>query len=167
MICLDESSVKTNFTPLRGWSKKGKRCEGHAPGRWKTYTLLSFLKFDGTTDGLIFSGAVNKEIFREFMEEILLPSTEKGDVVIMDNLNVHKNSFDSKLFERRGVEIKYTPRYSPEYNPIEMMWSTVKSSLRKAEPRNLFDIWREASCSQLDVTAENAHAWYKASGYCH
>lgn len=167
VICLDESSVKTNYTPMRGWSEKGKRCEGMAPGRWKTYTLLSYLKFDGQTDGVIFPGAVNTAIFREFMEKVLLPATHKGDVVIMDNLNVHKKSFDKKLFEKKGVEIRYTPRYSPEFNPIEMMWSKIKSDLRKAEPRDFFALWRESSCSQLDVTAENAHGWYKESGYCH
>lgn len=167
MICLDESSVKTNYTPLRGWSKKGKRCVGAAPGHWTSYTVLSYLTYEGKNDSLIFPGAVNKEIFQQFMEEVLLPVTRKGDIVIMDNLNVHKNSYDRKLFEAKGVEIKYIPRYSPEYNPIEMMWSTMKSDLRKVEPRDFYDIWRETSRSLLDVTHEMAENWYRECGYCH
>lgn len=167
IICLDESSIKTNFTSLRGWSRKGERCKGIAPGRWKTYTVLSYLTYEGKTDCLIFPGAVNKQIFREFMEEVLLPVTKRGDVVIMDNLNVHKNSFSRELFERKGVEIRYTPRYSPEYNPIEMMWSKMKSDLRKQEPRKFSDVWRETSSSLLDVNSEMAENWYKASGYSH
>lgn len=167
VICLDESGIRTNFTPLRGWSAKGTRCKGTAPGRWKTYSILSYLTHDGKTDSLIFPGGVDKTIFREFMEKVLLPATKEGDVVIMDNLNVHKNSFSKELFKRRGVEIKYTPRYSPEYNPIEMMWSKMKADLRKVEPRDFYDIWRETSCSLLDVGPEMARNWYKASGYCH
>ena len=68
------------------------------------------------------------------MEEVLLPALTKGDIIIMDNLNVHKNSFDESLFMQKGVTIKYIPRYSPEYNPIEMMWSKVKAHVRKKEP---------------------------------
>lgn len=166
MICLDESCVKTNFTPLHGWSRKGERCLGVAPGRWKTYTMLSYLKYDGETRGMLFEGAVNKEIFREFMEEMLLPVLSSGNVVVMDNLNVHKNSYDKSLFDKKRVEIRHTPRYSPEYNPIEMMWSKVKVDLRKAEPRDELEIWRESSLSHLNVTPDMAHNWYKESGYC-
>ena len=101
------------------------------------------------------------------MEEILLPATKTGDIVILDNLNVHKNSYNKRLFELKGVKIKYIPRYSPEFNPIEMLWSKVKSDLRKAKPRDFYDIWRESSCSKLDVTPENAHRWYMACGYCY
>lgn len=115
---------------------------------------------------MIFEGAVDKELFKEFMEDMLLPTLSSGDVVVMDNLNVHKNSFDKRLFENKGIEVRHTPRYSPEYNPIEMMWSTIKSDLRKAEPRDEIGIWREASLSHLRITSEMAHNWYKESGYC-
>lgn len=96
--------------------------------------MLSYLKYNGETDGLIFSGGTDKATFKNFMEEILLPTAKAGDIVIMDNLKVHKNSFDKMLFEKKGVEIKYLPRYSPEYNPIEMMWSKVKTYTRKKNP---------------------------------
>lgn len=115
---------------------------------------------------MLFEGAVNKEIFREFMEEMLLPVLSSGNVVVMDNLNVHKNSYDKSLFDKKRVEIRHTPRYSPEYNPIEMMWSKVKGDLRKAEPRDELEIWRESSLSHLNVTPDMAHNWYKESGYC-
>lgn len=166
VVCLDESSVKTNYTPMRGWSRKGKRCIGVAPGRWKTYTMLSYLKYNGEAQGMLFEGGVNKVIFKEFMEEMLLPSLSRGNVVVMDNLNVHKNSYDKSLFARKGIEIRHTPRYSPEYNPIEMMWSKTKADLRKAEPRDEIDIWRQMYLSHCDVTPQMAHNWYKESGYC-
>lgn len=128
--------------------------------------MLSYLKYDDKTDSFIFPGAVNKEIFKQFMEEVVLQEVKSGDIIIMDNLNVHKNSYNKDLFQRKRVEIKDMPSYSPEFNPIEMMWSKVKTHVRKAEPRTLNDVLREVSIAHLDVTADDAKGWYVASGYC-
>ena len=87
--------------------------------------MLSFLKYDGSTDGLFVDGTVDKPTFREFMEDILLPQIKEGEIVIMDNARIHKNSFDEKKFKAKGVEIKYLPPYSPDLNPIEKMWSKI------------------------------------------
>lgn len=152
---------------MRGWAKKGQRCLGHRPGHWNTYTILSYLKYDGSTDGIIFSGGTDKNTFKNFMEKVLLPVVKSGDIIIMDNLNVHKNSFDKIKFNQKDVEIKYLPRYSPEYNPIEMMWSKIKTEIRKKEPRDFLSIWRETSVAKLKITQEDVHGWYKESGYCH
>lgn len=131
------------------------------------YTILSYLKYDGSTDGIIFSGGTDKNTFKNFMEKVLLPVVKSGDIIIMDNLNVHKNSFDKIKFNQKDVEIKYLPRYSPEYNPIEMMWSKIKTEIRKKEPRDFLSIWRETSVAKLKITQEDVHGWYKESGYCH
>lgn len=140
---------------------------GSCPGSWKTTTMLSYLKHDGSTDSLLIDGAVDKAIFREFMEDILLPQTHPGDIVIMDNAKIHKNSFDIELFKAKGVEMKYLPPYSPDLNPIEKMWSKVKNILRRFQPRNFFEIWRRMSEAHLDVTAKDALGWYDACGYSH
>lgn len=129
--------------------------------------MLSFLKYDGSTDGLVIDGACDRETFGEFMETVLLPQTKPGDVVIMDNARIHKKSFDATLFERRGVEIRYLPAYSPDLNPIEKMWSKVKSIMRPLQPRTFNEIWRRSSEAHLDVTAKDALGWYEACGYCH
>ena len=127
--------------------------------------MLSFLKYDGSTDGLVIDGACNKETFREFMDEVLLPRTSPGDVVIMDNARIHKKSFDIALFETKGVEIRYLPAYSPDFNPIEKMWSKVKSIMRQHKPRTFNEIWRRSSEAHLDVTAKDALGWYESCGY--
>ena len=129
--------------------------------------MLSYLKYDGTTDGLIYSGGTDRKTFKNFMEDVLLPAVTTGDIIIMDNLNVHKKSFDENLFMQKGVTIKYIPRYSPEYNPIEMMWSKVKAYVHKKEPRYFLSVWRETSIAKLNVTPEDAPGWYKEAGYCH
>lgn len=165
LVFIDESAAKTDLVPLRGWAKK--RCFGSKPGSWKTVSMLSFLKYDGSTDGLFVDGAVDKLTFREFMEEILLPQVKEGEIVIMDNARIHKNSFDEKKFKEKGVEIKYLPPYSPDLNPIEKMWSKIKSTLRKFKPRNFNEIWRFGSEAHLDVTPDDAHGWYLSCGYSH
>lgn len=129
--------------------------------------MLSFLKFDGSTDGLVIDGSCDKDTFREFMENVLLPQTRKGDVVIMDNARIHKKSFDVALFERKGVEIKYLPPYSPDLNPIEKMWSKIKSIMRQLQPRTFNEIWRRSSEAHLDVTAKDALGWFESCGYYH
>lgn len=101
------------------------------------------------------------------MEKVLLPVVKSGDIIIMNNLNVHKDSFDKIKFNQKYVEIKYLPRYSPEYNPIEMVWSKIKTEIRKKEPRDFLSFWRETSVAKLKITQEDAHGWYKESGYCH
>ena len=165
MFFIDESAAKTDLVPLRGWAKK--RCFGSKPGSWKTVSMLSFLKYDGSTDGLFVDGAVDKPTFREFMEDILLPQIKEGEIVIMDNARIHKNSFDEKKFKAKGVEIKYLPPYSPDLNPIEKMWSKIKSASRKFKPRNFNEIWRFGSEAHLDVTANDARGWYLSCGYSH
>lgn len=129
--------------------------------------MLSFLKYDGSNGGLYIDGAVDKRIFRDFMEEVLLPQTKAGDIIIMDNARIHKNSFDAKKFEAKGVEIRYLPPYSPDLNPIEKMWSKIKSILRRFKPRNFNEIWRYGSEAHLDVTEGDAHGWYESCGYSH
>lgn len=129
--------------------------------------MLSYIRFNGQNDSLLVDGAVDKTVFKEFMEEIVLPATTPGDIVIMDNARIHKGSFDKKLFETKGVEIKYLPPYSPELNPIEKMWSKIKAALRRLQPRDFLDLWRRTSEAHLDVTAKDALGWYESCGYFH
>ena len=89
LVFIDESAAKTNMSPLRGWSKRGERCHDHAPAKWKTSTMLSSLRYSGETKYLLFDGCVNKKIFKEYIEEILIPSLPSGSIIIMDNHRAH------------------------------------------------------------------------------
>jgi len=91
--------------------------------------MLSSLRLSGCTECLVFDGAVDKKMFAAYMEEMLLPTLQSGDIVIMDNLSAHKNSFDVNKFTSQGITIKYLPACSPDQNPVEKMWSKVKSKL--------------------------------------
>lgn len=167
LVFIDESAAKTNMAPLYGRSLKGERCYGHAPASWSTITMLSSIRQSGANENVIFDGCVNKAIFKDFIEQQLLPTLYKGDIIIMDNHKAHKIKFNLKKFKKYGVTIKYLPPYSPDLNPIEMMWSQVKGKLRHAQARTYFDLWREVSIAHLDVTSENAQGWFRGCGYIH
>lgn len=163
LVFIDESCAKTNMTPFYGWSKRGERCHGHAPCAWKRYTMLSSIRLNGTTESILFENGLDKKTFSEYVYDVLLPELREGDMVIMDNLRAHKIDFERLAL--KGVHVKNLPRYSPDFNPIEMMWSQIKGKLRKAEARNFWDLWREVSIAHLDVTSENARGWFTGCGY--
>ena len=153
--------------PIFGRSQRGERCFGSAPGAWKTTTMLSSIRVDGTWESLAFEGTVNKKIFGYYMQDILLPTLHPGDVVIMDNLSSHKNSFDLKKFEEKGITVKYLPPYSPDLNPIELMWSKIKSIIRKFLVTNMEELFLAIDEAFKRVTADNAQGWFSYCGYSH
>lgn len=140
---------------------------GHAPASWKSVSLIAAIRLDGVGAGSTVQGAFNKESFKEYMEEDLLPSLKRGDIVILDNLSVHKKSFNMRRFRRRGIEVKYLPRYSPDLNPIENMWGKVKEVVRKIEPRTIDEVWHATNEGLWSVTHSNIAGWFRGCGYLH
>lgn len=118
--------------------------------------MLSSLRLDGHTECLVFDGAVDKRIFSIYMEEVLLPTLKDGDIVIMDNLSAHKNSFDLNKFKTRNIEIKYLPAYSPDLNPIEKMWSKIKTKLREYQAKDADTLFSAIKDAFNLITASNA-----------
>jgi len=166
LVFLDESGAKTNMTRLYGRAVRSSRCHATAPsGRWETTTMISSVRLDGTTACMALEGATNTEVFRAYIGEVLLPTLRPGDLVIMDNLSAHKNAETLELIRSAGAEPVFLPPYSPDFNPIEMMWSKVKSILRKLEARDtetLFDAIGEALS---EVTQKDALGWFTRCGY--
>ena len=153
------------MSPLRGRSLRGERCHGCAPGSWQTTTMLSSIRLDGGTECIVFDGAVDKPMFSAYMEECLLPQLKDNDIVIMDNLSVHKNSFDVSKFEARNIKIKYLPAYSPDLNPIEKMWSKVKTNLRESQTTDVDALYLAIKDAIDSITPSNALGWFESCGY--
>ena len=110
------------MTRLRGRAPRGERLVCHAPhGRWRTTTMISSVRLDGTTACMTVEGATNTEVFYAYVREVLVPSLRRGDIVVMDNLGAHKNERAIALIEEAGAEVRFLPAYSPDLNPIEMM----------------------------------------------
>lgn len=163
---LDESAAKTNMTRLRGRSLRGKRLYARAPhGHWCTTTMISSVRSDGSTACMAIEGATNTEVFRAYVSEVLVPSLRVGDIVIMDNLGAHKNEETLKLIRAVGAHVKFLPAYSPDLNPIELMWSKVKAYLRAYESRSRPELLEAIRQALATVTSQDAINWFAHCGY--
>lgn len=127
--------------------------------------MLSSIRLNGSSECIVFDGAVDKKMFGAYMEGVLLPELHPGDIVIMDNLSAHKNSFDIIMFTSKGITIKYLPAYSPDLNPIEKMWSKVKAKLREYQARDDDALFIAIGEAFRFITASNAEGWFEGCRY--
>ena len=154
------------MTRLRGRAPRGRRLLAKAPhGHWRTTTMISSVRLDGSTACMTIEGATDTAVFQAYVREILCPSLRPGDIVIMDNLSPHKNEQTVALIAAAGATARFLPAYSPDLNPIEMMWSKIKSLLRAAEARTAEDLQRAIAQALQRVSPQDAAHWFAACGY--
>jgi transposase len=166
LVFIDESGAKTNMTRLYGRAKNGARVvDATSGGHWSTTTMISSIRLDGSTAPMVVNGATNKEVFKVYVEKFLLPTLNKGDVIILDNLSAHKNKEIRELIESAGADLWYLPPYSPDLNPIEKMWSKVKSILRKLKARTEAELVTAIAQALGHVTPQDVKGWFKSCGY--
>jgi transposase len=166
LIFLDESGAKTNLCRLRGRAPRGQRVIGFCPaGHWQTITMISSIRLDGSTACMALDGTTDTEAFRAYVRQVLVPTLRAGDIVVMDNLSPHKSDQTLALIDQAGAEVVFLPAYSPDLNPIEMMWSKVKSLLRTAEARNVADLITAIGQALAKVTRQDALNWFTYCGY--
>jgi transposase len=166
LIFLDESGAKTNMTRLCGRAPKGERVHAKAPqGHWNTTTLLGSLRLDGSTACMTIKGAADTEVFQAYVRHVLCPTLRPGDLVIMDNLSPHKSEPTLSLITAAGAQILFLPAYSPDLNPIEKMWSKVKSILRSVEARTEVALIEAIRAALAMVTPQDAMNWFACCGY--
>jgi transposase len=143
LVFIDETSVKTNMTPLRGRSPRGERLRADAPfGKWHTQTFIAGLRCHELVAPWIIDGAIDGAAFDTYVETQLAPALGRGDIVILDNLNVHKSPRAAQALKQRGAWFLFLPKYSPDLNPIEMVFAKLKTLLRKAKARTYEDLFR-------------------------
>jgi transposase len=166
LVFIDESSARTNMTRLRGRVRGGQRLHDHTPGsHWHTVTMLGSIRLDGVTSCLVIEGATDSDVFREYVRQVLSPTLRPGDIVICDNLAAHRDIETQKLIEARGAELRFLPAYSPDLNPIEMMWSKVKASLRQAKARTDPELLTAIAGALQSVSAADAQGFFRHAGY--
>ena len=154
------------MTRLRGRAPRGERVLSSAPcGHWKTTTMISSIRLDGSTACMTIEGATDTEVFRAYVREILCPTLRPGDLVIMDNLSPHKSDPTLELIEAAGAQALFLPAYSPDFNPIEKMWSKVMSLLRGTEARTPGELVAAIGSALAQVTARDALGWFASCGY--
>jgi transposase len=166
-VFLDESGINTGMTRLYCWGELGERVVDYVPDtRWESLTILSSLRLDGTTEALVFDGALNGEMFIEYMKNCLGPTLKKGDVVVMDNLSSHKVRGLEEIVNERGAKIEYLPPYSPDLNPVENMWSKIKAQLRQVKERCKDTLIEAVGVALGTITTQDAQGWFRHCGYC-
>lgn len=127
--------------------------------------MISSVRLDGSTACMTIEGATDTAVFQAYVREILGPSLRPGDIVVMDNLGAHKNEQTLALLAAAGATVRFLPAYSPDLNPIEMMWSKVKTLLRTAEARTAEELQRAIASALRQVRAQDAVGWFAACGY--
>jgi transposase len=138
LVFIDETWIKTDMAPMRGWGPKGQRLKGFQPGgRWRTLTFLAALRIDGLTAPCVIDGPINGILFRAYVEQLLVPTLRRGDIVIIDNLGSHRSKAVRAAIVRVGAKLAFLPPYSPDLNPIEQLFAKVKHWMRIAEARCL------------------------------
>lgn len=166
LVFIDETSVTTNLTRLRGRSPLGERLYAQAPVRQGTrQTFIAALRCSGLTAPWVIDGALHRQMFDRYVETQLAPTLKRGDVVILDNLSVHRSARAEQCLHRHGASLVFLPKYSPDLNPIEMAFSKLKAHLRAAEARSY-----DALISTVGRICDLFHAsecwnFFKASGY--
>ena len=154
------------MTRLRGRAPRGERLVASCPhGHWRTTTMIAAIRVDGSTACMTVDGATDTEVFQAYVRAVLCPTLRPGDIVVMDNLTPHKNETTVALITAAGASVRFLPAYSPDLNPIEMMWSKVKASLRAAEARSHPELLAAVGHALRKVTAQDAANWFAACGY--
>ena len=166
LVFLDETWTSTNMARTRGRSPRGERLRSPVPhGHWKTTTFVAGLRLSGITAPFVLDGPINREAFQTYVERVLVPELAPGDVIVMDNLGSHKGPAVHAAIEAAGARLLFLPPYSPDFTPIELAFSKLKTHLRSAAART-----REALRTALEaalawITTEDAQNWFDHCGY--
>jgi len=166
LVFYDESGATTNMTRLYGRMLNGDRLVDAVPhGHWSTTSMLSCLRLDGSTAAMSLDGATDRLAFETYVERVLVQALRPGDIVVMDNLAPHKSPRVAEWIRKARAELRFLPPYSPDFNPIEKMWSKVKAHLRKAKARTRTALDRAFGQALRSITAQDARGWFASCGY--
>lgn len=166
LVFVDESSANTQMTRRYGRSPIGQRLACGVPhGHYQTTTLIAAVRLQGPQAPWLFVGAMDGDLFLAWVKQGLTPCLQRDDVVVMDNLATHKVVGVREAIEAVGARLEYLPPYSPDFNPIEPMWSKVKQELKSREPRNARQLHQAAGPAFAAVTLADCHGFFLHAGY--
>lgn len=166
LVFIDETWIKTNMAPLRGWGTKGKRLKGYAPhGRWRTMTFIAALRCDRLTAPCVFDGPINGECFRAWIDQQLIATLKPGDIVILDNLGSHKAKAIRQAIRKAGARLWFLPPYSPDMNPIEQAFAKIKHWMRLAQKRTIEETWRYLGKLIETISPKECENYISNAGY--
>jgi len=166
LVFVDETGASTKMSRRHGRALRGERLRMSVPhGHWKTTTFVGALRLTGITAPMVLDGAMTAAWFLAYVEQVLAPTLQSGDVVIMDNLPAHKGAAVRRAIEATGAELRLLPPYSPDFNPIENAFAKLKALLRKAAARTVTGL-EHAIADAIDTfTPAECANYFAAAGY--
>jgi transposase len=168
LVFIDETWTSTNMTRAYGRSQKGSRCIGSAPyGHWQTTTFVGALRHQKVSAPMVIEGPMDGDVFLEYVRSVLCPTLTPGDIVVLDNLASHKVDGVEEAILKTKATVLYLPPYSPDFNPIEKLFSKLKALLRKAARRSINALWQEIGILLDSIAAEECSHYFTSCGYVH
>ena len=166
LVFVDETGASTKMARRSGRALRGHRCRAPVPhGHWKTTTFVGALRLSGMTAPMVLDGAMHGAAFLAYVEKVLVPTLEPGDIVVMDNLACLRSAAVCDAIRRAGAELRFLPPYSPDFNPIEMAFSKFKAYLKRRAARSVTEL-REAIGQATDnYTLAECQNYFTAAGY--
>jgi transposase len=166
LVFIDETWTKTNMTRTHGRAPCGQRLVAKVPhGHWRTLTFLAALRCDRIDAPCVIDGPINGETFLAYVEQILVPTLRRGDIVIIDNLGSHKGKAVRRAIRAAGAKLFFLPPYSPDLNPIEQVFAKLKTLLRKAAERTVEATWKRIGALLHTFTSQECANYFKNAGY--
>jgi transposase len=165
-VFIDECGVTTDLLRRYSRSRRGVRLRDHTPcGHWETHTIVAALRPDAITAPAVFDGPIDNPSFLAYVEQVLAPTLRPGDVVVLDNLAVHKQPAVRAAIEAAGARIRFLPPYSPDFNPIEMAFAKLKAFLRAARPRTFDHVTALTAAALTLFTPAECRNYVRHCGY--
>jgi transposase len=166
LVFIDETAVSTNMVRLYGRGPRGVRVVDRVPqGTWKTITFVAALRHDKMVAPMMVDGPMTGEMFLAYIEQCLLPTLNRNDIVVMDNLRAHKAARIREAIASARATLRYLPQYSPDLNPIEMVYSTLKSYLRELAKRTIPGLNRAIRSFMPSISPQQCANYLRHAGY--
>jgi transposase len=166
LVFIDETWIKTNMAPLRGWAPRGRRLKALVPfSHWKTLTFVAALRCNRIDAPFVFDGPINGVAFHSYVANVLVPTLTPGDIVVLDNLGSHKGKAIRAAIRAVGARLVFLPPYSPDLNPIEQVFAKLKHLMRKAAERSVETTWRRAGALLETFKPDECASYFQNSGY--
>jgi len=166
LVFIDETAVSTNMVRLRGRAPRGVRVIGSVPlGAWETITFVAALRHNKMTAPMVIEGAMTGEMFLAYVEQCLVPTLRRNDIVVMDNCRIHLVAGIREAIEKARATVRYLPKYSPDLNPIELSYSKFKAFMRKVAARTVPGLNRAIRSFIPQLGPHECANYFRHAGY--
>ena len=166
LLFFDETGINLAMARRHARAERGERALGFVPKNWgQSTTLIAGIGLRGLVAPMVIDGSLDGDFFEAYFERSVVPILRPSDVVVIDNLSVHKRARVKKLVEQRKAELLFLPPYSPDLNPIELAWSKLKEFLRSKKPRTVDELVAAVATAIDDVTSDDLKGWITHCGY--